>query len=180
MAPTNNPDRLDQLDQKTLGDKKLSKQEMTYLKNKENLWVPDIQGKLLTDIWGANNLAWDKGAAKELDTFMQHPENITPFLKKENGITLFTDALNKAPTVNEKRAVVLNFLLSSITKDFQKTYILTDGFNYDTIKLIFNFQKEHNLSKDCVFGKSAMALLMQQIDQTGKKLSKEMKNTTTT
>lgn len=47
-------EKLDQLDQKSLGDLKLSKEEKTYLSDKTELMYNDIKEKLFLDIRAAN------------------------------------------------------------------------------------------------------------------------------
>lgn len=87
------------------------------------------------------------------------------YLKKEDGLEIYTSALESMSNVNQKRAVVLNFLLSSFTTDFQKSYDLTHGFNFDTINLIFHFQQEQKTKTDCIFGPGGMKLLKSLVHQ---------------
>jgi hypothetical protein len=97
-----------------------------------------------------------------LDWFINKPDSISSFITKNNGINIFKNAINSETNITWKRCIVLNFLLSKFTPDFQKNYVLTKWFSIDSIKLIYKFQQENKLITDGIFWEQSLKMLKQK------------------
>lgn len=129
----------------------------------EYLWYRDIDATMFSKLKEKNTKLFSKNAniMAFTDYFVSNPDAMGTFITKKNGISTFKNALWKQENIVNKRFIILNFLLSRFTSDFQKNYILSDGFTIDSIKLIYRFQKENNVWADGIFWEQSLKILQQ-------------------
>lgn len=154
-APKENQQTLDQLNQSNLGDKKLSREEISYIQWKDQLWFKDIGDKLFDDIVTTNeNLLKNNGNLKAyIDDIILQPETLRQIAQK-SGISLgkaeklFSDANQNLDNKTNKYYMVVNLLLYWCTKDtFPEVRwnlidnINTPAFTAATAKALHRFQK---------------------------------------
>lgn len=145
--------------------------------SKDYIKDTDIDQDTLNDLNTKNtnrlstNNIWDF-----LDWFISQQDLIRPFITKNNGMSLFKNSLKEQNTVIWKRFVVLNFLLSRFTSDFQKNYVITDWFSIDSIKLIRKFQEENKLIADGIFWEKSLKILKQKCNIWEKNTNTSNKN----
>lgn len=148
------PQSFEELNKSTLGDKKLSREEISYMQAKDALWYKDISNWLLLDVQEVNKLSLSKNPTvkKILDYLISHPDVllskfnsfVTPQLK-----TAFKKILSDSDDF-QKQSLVLNVLLflssASTTTDEKSGLIrpdLINLFSTTTVKSLHRYQKKY-------------------------------------
>jgi len=146
---------LDNLNQNNLWDKKLSKEEISYIQSKDQLWFKDIGEKLFDDIVSTNEkLLNDNTALKAfIDDIILQPETLRQIAQKAwislgKVEKMFSDWNQNLDNKTSKYYVVINLLLYWCTKNIfpEVKWNLIDNINKPaftgaTAKALHKFQK---------------------------------------
>ena len=177
------PKSVDQLNQSNLGDKKLSREEIWYLRNQEQLWYSNVWEKLFQDIIETNKrlLSSDKVLWSFIDEILSNPTTMKQIAYKA-WIKLWSKQLallwDDAPEKKyEKYSILVHMLLIWCNAMPEVKTNLVNNINNllyteSTIKSLHRFQKQwakmNGWSKaDCLIGKKTMQQMLAKMGIQG-------------
>ena len=150
-----NTQTLDNLNQNNLWDKKLSREEISYIQSKDQLWFKDIGDKLFDDIVSTNEkLLKDSTSLKAfIDDIILQPETLRQIAQKAwislgKVEKMFSEWNQNLDNKTNKYYIVVNLLLYWCTKNIfpEVKWNLIDNINKPaftaaTAKALHKFQK---------------------------------------